>query len=170
MYLTWYGTCEVLPFYMFIHSWTFPSFTDLPSCVEYFHRTSEKVYKVQGTKRPDWKGCGNEQFSDSFIWTWQLVLFVPLKTAFWLYRPSILCCWLFFAIMLIVKVRTDRSISYFDGDDNPHVARLHDILLTYSFYNFDLGYCQVTYKFSLISAFLFYLSWEKYFQDPENKL
>ncbi|ONK78949.1 uncharacterized protein A4U43_C01F1330 [Asparagus officinalis] len=39
-------------------------------------------------------------------------------------------------------VRTDRSVSYFDGDDNPHVRRLHDILLTYSFYNFDLGYCQ----------------------------
>ncbi|KAH7671938.1 Acyl-CoA N-acyltransferase protein [Dioscorea alata] len=39
-------------------------------------------------------------------------------------------------------VRTDRSISYFDGDDNPNVALLHDILLTYSFYNFDLGYCQ----------------------------
>ncbi|KAJ0984343.1 hypothetical protein J5N97_002699 [Dioscorea zingiberensis] len=39
-------------------------------------------------------------------------------------------------------VRTDRSISYFDGDDNPKVALLHDILLTYSFYNFDLGYCQ----------------------------
>ncbi|KAJ6829979.1 TBC1 domain family member 15 [Iris pallida] len=39
-------------------------------------------------------------------------------------------------------VRTDRSVSYYDGDDNPHVALLHDILLTYSFYNFDLGYCQ----------------------------
>ncbi|XP_068641646.1 uncharacterized protein [Aristolochia californica] len=39
-------------------------------------------------------------------------------------------------------VRTDRSISFYDGDDNPNVALLHDILLTYSFYNFDLGYCQ----------------------------
>ncbi|CAA7406959.1 unnamed protein product [Spirodela intermedia] len=39
-------------------------------------------------------------------------------------------------------VRTDRSISFYDGDDNPNVAVLHDILLTYSFYNFDLGYCQ----------------------------
>ncbi|XP_020598984.1 TBC1 domain family member 15-like [Phalaenopsis equestris] len=39
-------------------------------------------------------------------------------------------------------VRTDRSVSYYDGDDNPHVKLLHDILLTYSFYNFDLGYCQ----------------------------
>ncbi|XP_065849467.1 uncharacterized protein [Euphorbia lathyris] len=39
-------------------------------------------------------------------------------------------------------VRTDRSVSYYDGDDNPNVNILRDILLTYSFYNFDLGYCQ----------------------------
>ncbi|KAA8535131.1 hypothetical protein F0562_030134 [Nyssa sinensis] len=39
-------------------------------------------------------------------------------------------------------VRTDRSLSFYDGDDNPNVDLLHDILLTYSFYNFDLGYCQ----------------------------
>ncbi|KAL3532302.1 hypothetical protein ACH5RR_005823 [Cinchona calisaya] len=39
-------------------------------------------------------------------------------------------------------VRTDRSLSFYDGDDNPNVNRLRNILLTYSFYNFDLGYCQ----------------------------
>ncbi|XP_027071026.1 uncharacterized protein [Coffea arabica] len=39
-------------------------------------------------------------------------------------------------------VRTDRSLPFYDGDDNPNVNLLHDILLTYSFYNFDLGYCQ----------------------------
>ncbi|GAB2300302.1 hypothetical protein Dimus_034338 [Dionaea muscipula] len=39
-------------------------------------------------------------------------------------------------------VRTDRSLPFYDGDDNPNVNFLHDILLTYSFYNFDLGYCQ----------------------------
>ncbi|PKA50622.1 hypothetical protein AXF42_Ash017961 [Apostasia shenzhenica] len=39
-------------------------------------------------------------------------------------------------------VRTDRSFSFYEGDENPHVKLLHDILLTYSFYNFDLGYCQ----------------------------
>ncbi|XP_021741767.1 TBC1 domain family member 15-like isoform X2 [Chenopodium quinoa] len=39
-------------------------------------------------------------------------------------------------------VRTDRSFSFYDGDDNPNVNLLHDILLTFSFYNFDLGYCQ----------------------------
>lgn len=40
-------------------------------------------------------------------------------------------------------MRTDRSLSFYDGDDNPNVCLLRDILLTYSFYNFDLGYCQV---------------------------
>ncbi|KAF5175973.1 Tbc1 domain family member [Thalictrum thalictroides] len=39
-------------------------------------------------------------------------------------------------------VRTDRSASFYDGDDNPNVTLLLNILLTYSFYNFDLGYCQ----------------------------
>ncbi|KAI0504514.1 hypothetical protein KFK09_015466 [Dendrobium nobile] len=39
-------------------------------------------------------------------------------------------------------IRTDRSIPYYEGDGNPNVTILRDILLTYSFYNFDLGYCQ----------------------------
>ncbi|KAJ1700347.1 hypothetical protein LUZ63_000126 [Rhynchospora breviuscula] len=39
-------------------------------------------------------------------------------------------------------VRTDRSIPYYEGDENRNVVILRDILLTYSFYNFDLGYCQ----------------------------
>ncbi|CAK9211617.1 unnamed protein product, partial [Sphagnum troendelagicum] len=39
-------------------------------------------------------------------------------------------------------VRTDRTLPFYDGDDNPNVDLLHDILVTYSFYNFDLGYCQ----------------------------
>ena len=41
-------------------------------------------------------------------------------------------------------MRTDRSLPFYEGDDNPNVNILRDILLTYSFYNFDLGYCQVT--------------------------
>ncbi|XP_071697295.1 uncharacterized protein [Rutidosis leptorrhynchoides] len=39
-------------------------------------------------------------------------------------------------------VRTDRSVPFYEGDENPNVNLLHNILLTYSFYNFDLGYCQ----------------------------
>ncbi|KAF2310612.1 hypothetical protein GH714_015469 [Hevea brasiliensis] len=39
-------------------------------------------------------------------------------------------------------VRTDRSLSFYDGDDNPNLNVLRDILSTYCFYNFDLGYCQ----------------------------
>nr|GMC64442.1 TBC1 domain family member 15-like [Ipomoea batatas] len=39
-------------------------------------------------------------------------------------------------------VRTDRTLPFYDGDENLNVNLLHDILLTYSFYNFDLGYCQ----------------------------
>lgn len=47
------------------------------------------------------------------------------------------------SVFVVFKVRTDRSLSFYDGDDNPNVNILRDILLTYSFYNFDLGYCQV---------------------------
>ncbi|PPS12609.1 hypothetical protein GOBAR_AA08034 [Gossypium barbadense] len=47
-------------------------------------------------------------------------------------------------------VRTDRSLSFYDGDDNPNVNLLRDILLTYSFYNFGLGYCQVTTSLSFV--------------------
>lgn len=39
--------------------------------------------------------------------------------------------------------RTDCSHPFFGGAENPNVAALRRILLTYSMYNFDLGYCQV---------------------------
>ncbi|MCO5586298.1 hypothetical protein L7F22_040237 [Adiantum nelumboides] len=39
-------------------------------------------------------------------------------------------------------VRTDRFLPFYAGDDNQIVSMLYDILVTYSFYNFDLGYCQ----------------------------
>jgi len=38
--------------------------------------------------------------------------------------------------------RTDRNHHYYQGDDNPNVALLQDILMTYVMYNFDLGYVQ----------------------------
>ncbi|XP_058796976.1 TBC1 domain family member 15 isoform X2 [Phymastichus coffea] len=38
--------------------------------------------------------------------------------------------------------RTDRTHPYYSGDKNPHLIQLHDILMTYVMYNFDLGYVQ----------------------------
>ncbi|XP_001599344.2 TBC1 domain family member 15 isoform X1 [Nasonia vitripennis] len=38
--------------------------------------------------------------------------------------------------------RTDRTHAYYSGDNNPHLAQLYDILMTYVMYNFDLGYVQ----------------------------
>ncbi|XP_017798163.1 PREDICTED: TBC1 domain family member 15 [Habropoda laboriosa] len=38
--------------------------------------------------------------------------------------------------------RTDRTHPYYAGDNNPHLAQLYDILMTYVMYNFDLGYVQ----------------------------
>ncbi|CAI9287452.1 unnamed protein product [Lactuca saligna] len=41
--------------------------------------------------------------------------------------------------------------SFYEGDDNPNV---HDISMTCSFYNFDLGYCQGLNDLSPISLFI----------------
>ncbi|XP_022906841.1 TBC1 domain family member 15-like [Onthophagus taurus] len=38
--------------------------------------------------------------------------------------------------------RTDRYMDFYAGDNNPNLQKLHDILLTYVMYNFDLGYVQ----------------------------
>lgn len=38
--------------------------------------------------------------------------------------------------------RTDRTLDFFSGDENPNLSRLQDILMTYVMYNFDLGYVQ----------------------------
>ena len=39
--------------------------------------------------------------------------------------------------------RTDKAHAFFAGERNSHQKALRRILLTYSMYNFDLGYCQV---------------------------
>ncbi|XP_063886711.1 TBC1 domain family member 15-like isoform X3 [Scylla paramamosain] len=38
--------------------------------------------------------------------------------------------------------RTDRNHPFFEGEHNPNVTLLHDILMTFVMYNFDLGYVQ----------------------------
>ncbi|KAM4747714.1 TBC1 domain family member 15 [Rhinophrynus dorsalis] len=38
--------------------------------------------------------------------------------------------------------RTDRTNKFYEGQDNPGLILLHDILMTYCMYNFDLGYVQ----------------------------
>jgi hypothetical protein len=35
--------------------------------------------------------------------------------------------------------RTDRTHKFFEGEGNPNLQVLHDILMTYCMYNFDLG-------------------------------
>ncbi|XP_024081498.1 TBC1 domain family member 17-like [Cimex lectularius] len=38
--------------------------------------------------------------------------------------------------------RTDRTVPFYSGDQNPNLKLLNDILMTYVMYNFDLGYVQ----------------------------
>lgn len=35
--------------------------------------------------------------------------------------------------------RTDRTHKFFEGEGNPNLQVLNDILMTYCMYNFDLG-------------------------------
>lgn len=35
--------------------------------------------------------------------------------------------------------RTDRTNKFYEGPENPGLGLLHDILLTYCMYHFDLG-------------------------------
>ena len=37
--------------------------------------------------------------------------------------------------------RTDKAHPFFAGARNPHQKALRRILMTYAFFNFDLGYC-----------------------------
>lgn len=36
-------------------------------------------------------------------------------------------------------VRTDRHLDFFKDTDGPQLKQLNDILVTYTFFNFDLG-------------------------------
>ncbi|GMS83564.1 hypothetical protein PENTCL1PPCAC_30656 [Pristionchus entomophagus] len=38
--------------------------------------------------------------------------------------------------------RTDRTLKFFAGDENPNLAMLNNVLMTYCMYDFDLGYVQ----------------------------
>jgi len=39
-------------------------------------------------------------------------------------------------------IRTDRTWPMYESDDSPHLQEIYRILLTYSFFNFDIGYVQ----------------------------
>lgn len=38
--------------------------------------------------------------------------------------------------------RTDRTVPFFQGEENANLTLLHNVLMTYVMYNFDLGYVQ----------------------------
>lgn len=38
--------------------------------------------------------------------------------------------------------RCDRSLDFYAGENNSNLKSLHNILMTYIMYNFDLGYVQ----------------------------
>ncbi|CDW60922.1 RabGAP-TBC domain containing protein [Trichuris trichiura] len=52
-------------------------------------------------------------------------------------------------------IRTDRNHEFFQGDDNENLTLLHDVLMTYMMYNFDLGKCYVQGMSDLLSPLVY---------------
>ncbi|CUE81812.1 Hypothetical protein, putative [Bodo saltans] len=60
-------------------------------------------------------------------------------------------------------IRTDRFLPEFAQDDSPKLRQLHDCLMTYAMYNFDLGYCQGCQGMSdimAVMALLYHEEWK----------
>ncbi|KAJ3600929.1 hypothetical protein NHX12_031902 [Muraenolepis orangiensis] len=55
--------------------------------------------------------------------------------------------------------RTDRHNTFFSGNDNPGLTLLHDVLMTYCMFNFDLGYVQG--MSDLLAPLLFHHNFEE---------
>ncbi|GJQ09501.1 hypothetical protein GpartN1_g1292.t1 [Galdieria partita] len=55
-------------------------------------------------------------------------------------------------------IRTDRNISIYEDNDSMATHKMKEILLTYSFYNFDIGYCQGMSDILSPILFVFYSS------------
>lgn len=64
--------------------------------------------------------------------------------------------------------RTDRHTTFFSGDDNPGLVLLHDVLMTYCMYNFDLGMSHKKYtleppqKMVQWTVYIFHISVGRY--------
>ena len=47
-------------------------------------------------------------------------------------------------------LRTDRVLEFYKGQDNPHIADLYEMLMTYCQYNFDLGKSTILIRIILL--------------------
>lgn len=57
--------------------------------------------------------------------------------------PTCILCIVVFMINTEKDVnRTDRTLEFYAGENNPNLKSLYDILMTYVMYNFNLGYVQ----------------------------
>jgi hypothetical protein len=84
-----------------------------------------------------WKSVSDEQKS-KFSLMKERESLIGNKLAYLCYI-NILCL-TYYVLPLEKDVqRTDRTNEYFEGDDNPNLNTMKDILMTYNMYNFDLG-------------------------------
>lgn len=84
-------------------------------------------------------------------------------------RPSIIDPFATVSFRFAAKdvARTDRNLDYYQGDDNIHLRILHDVLMTYNMFNFDLGSSLVPCWSKLSALFLFRLcSRNEWFVEP----
>jgi hypothetical protein len=64
-------------------------------------------------------------------------------------------------------VRTDRNISIYEDNNSIATQKMKEILLTYSFYNFDVGYCQGMSDILSPILFVFYSCKEEQMEEDE---
>lgn len=70
-------------------------------------------------------------------WSQQQVLLLLAGTPVAVGHHLVPCCW--FSSAEKDVNRTDRTNRFYEGMDNPGLVLLHDILMTYCMYDFDLG-------------------------------
>ncbi|GJD07316.1 TBC1 domain family member 15 [Galdieria sulphuraria] len=66
-------------------------------------------------------------------------------------------------------IRTDRNISIYEDNNSIATHKMKEILLTYSFYNFDIGYCQGMSDILSPILFVFYSSEEEKDKQMEEE-
>lgn len=57
-------------------------------------------------------------------------------------------------------IRTDRMLPEFAADDSPKLLQLHDCLMSYAMFNFDLGYCQGMSDILAVFTLLYHDEWK----------
>ena len=91
-----------------------------------------------------WKSVTEEQeMRNSLLRGYRSLIGQKTEDQFIVVSVGCLWCWSWTWLCCFVTERdvsrTDRHNTFFSGNDNPGLTLLHDVLMTYCMFNFDLG-------------------------------